>query len=107
MRPRNHVDGHQLADASRSGRACVGGGLHGRDVAAHDGRHVARADLFPADERDLRRLTMASAASIIATRPFVSTIPSASPIAVSLIALMAQGKGLRGAFSPQPSALSA
>jgi hypothetical protein len=26
-------------------------------------------------------LTIASAASIIATRPFVSTIPSASPIA--------------------------
>jgi hypothetical protein len=36
-------------------------------------------------------LTIASAASIIATRPLVSIIPNASPISVSLSWLMAHG----------------
>ena len=34
MRPRNDVHGHELADAPRGGRARVGRGLDGRDVAA-------------------------------------------------------------------------
>ena len=48
------MDGHELADAAGGSGPGVGRGLHGRHVA--------------------------SAASIIATNPFVSTIPSASPI---------------------------
>ena len=53
MRTRNDVHRHELADAARRGGAGVGRGLHGRDVAAHDGGHVAGADLLPADQRDL------------------------------------------------------
>ena len=53
MRPRNHVHRHELADPARGGGAGVGGRLHRGDVATHDGRHVARADLLPADQRHL------------------------------------------------------
>ena len=56
MRARDDVDGHQLADAARRRGAGIGRGLDRRDVAAHDGGHVAGADFFPADQRDLRRL---------------------------------------------------
>src|SRR5262249_61675890 len=41
-------------DPARRGGARVGGGLHGGDVAADDGGHVAGADLLPPDEGDLR-----------------------------------------------------
>ena len=53
---RNDVDRDELAHPARRRSAGVGGRLHGRDVAAHDGGHVAGADLLPADERDLCRL---------------------------------------------------
>ena len=56
MRPRNHVHRHELADPAGRRRARIGGRLDRRDVAAHDGGHVPGADLFPADQRDLRRL---------------------------------------------------
>ena len=56
VRARDDVHRHELADAARRGGAGVGRGLHRRDVAAHDGGHVAGADLLPADQRDLRRL---------------------------------------------------
>ena len=56
VRARDDVHRHQLADAARRGGAGVGGRLHGRDVAAHDGGDVAGADLLPADQRDLRGL---------------------------------------------------
>src|SRR5207247_9139814 len=53
VRPRDDVDGDQLADAARGGGAGVGRGLHRGDVAAHDRGHIARADLFPAHEGHL------------------------------------------------------
>ena len=53
MRARDDVHRHELADARGRGGAGVGRRLHGRDVAAHDGRDVAGADLLPADQRDL------------------------------------------------------
>ena len=53
MRTRDDVDRHELADAARRGGAGVGRGLDRGDVAAHDGGHVAGADLLPADERHL------------------------------------------------------
>ena len=37
----------------RGGRASVGRSLDGGDIASHDGRHIARADLLPTDQRDL------------------------------------------------------
>ena len=81
---RNHVHRHQLADPARRGGAGVGRGLDGRHVAPHDRGDVARADLLPADESvTLAALTIASAASIIATRPLVSTSPNASPMVSS------------------------
>ena len=56
MRPRDDVHRDELADAARGRGARVGGRLDGRDVAAHDGGHIAGADLLPADQRDLRGL---------------------------------------------------
>ena len=56
MRPRDDVHGDQFADAPRRGGAGVGGGFHGGHVAAHHRGDIARADFFPADERDLGRL---------------------------------------------------
>jgi hypothetical protein len=56
VRARDDVDGHELADAAGGGGAGVRSRLHGRHIAAHDGSHVAGADLLPADQRDLRRL---------------------------------------------------
>ena len=75
MRTWNHVNGYQLANTAGGGSTGVGGSLDGRDITAHDRGHVAGANLFPPDERDLRGLD--------ATRPFVSIIPSASPIVSS------------------------
>src|SRR5438067_13722436 len=43
VRTRDDVHRHELAHAPRGGRACVRGGLHGGDVAAHDRRHVPGA----------------------------------------------------------------
>ena len=56
VRARDDVDRDELADAARGGGAGVGRGFDGRDIAAHDGGHIAGADLFPADQRDLRGL---------------------------------------------------
>src|SRR5882724_52136 len=40
VRPRDHVDRDDLADALRRALAGLGGGLDRRDVAAHDRGHV-------------------------------------------------------------------
>ena len=53
VRPRDHVDRDQLADAAGRGGAGVGGRLHGADIAAHQHRYIPRADVFLADERDV------------------------------------------------------
>ena len=42
------------AEAAGRRRAGIGRRLHRGDVAAHDGRHVPGAYLFPADQRHLR-----------------------------------------------------
>ena len=46
-----HAD--ELADAPRGGCACIGGGLHGGDVAAHDGSDEAGVHFLPAYEDDI------------------------------------------------------
>src|SRR5689334_6204908 len=56
VRPRDHVDRDDLAHALGGALAGLGGGLHGRDVAAHDRGDVAAAGLLVAHELDLRRL---------------------------------------------------
>src|SRR6187399_1577412 len=67
VRPRDDVHRDQLADAAGGGSAGIGRGLHGGHVAAHDGGHVARADLLQPTSVTLAALTIASAASIMAT----------------------------------------
>ena len=47
---------HELADPARGGGAGVGGGLHRRDIAPHDGGDVTGADLLPTDKGDFRGL---------------------------------------------------
>ena len=56
VRAGNDVDRHQLADPPGRRRAGIGGRLHGADVAAHHDRDVAGADVFLADQDDVRRL---------------------------------------------------
>src|SRR5512140_2270846 len=56
VRPRDHVDRHDLADALRGALAGLGRRLDGRDVATHDCGHVAAAGLLVTDELDLGRL---------------------------------------------------
>ena len=55
VRTRNHLHADDLADLGRGGRAGVGGGFHGGDVAAEKRGDVAAADFFPAGERDVGR----------------------------------------------------
>src|SRR5262245_26845538 len=52
---RNDVHRHELADAARRGGTGIRRSLDRCDVAADDCRHVAGADLLPADQGDLRR----------------------------------------------------
>jgi hypothetical protein len=54
VRPRDYMDRDELAHTARGGRAGIGRGLDRGHVAAHDGRHVAGADLLPPHEADLR-----------------------------------------------------
>ena len=56
MRARDDVYRHELPHPPGRRGAGIGRRLDGRDVAANDRRHVPGADLFPADQRDLRRL---------------------------------------------------
>ena len=56
MRPGNDVDGDELADAAGGGRARIGRGLDRADVAAREHGDVAGADVFLADEGDVRGL---------------------------------------------------
>ncbi len=53
MGPGDHVHRDELADFPGRRRARVRGGLHGRDVAANDGRDLGSAYLLPADQRNL------------------------------------------------------
>src|SRR5688500_1089394 len=53
VRARNHMDGHELADALGCCRAGIGGGLHRTDVAAHHDGHVPAADLLLPDQPDV------------------------------------------------------
>src|SRR5687767_11503389 len=53
VRARNDMHRDQLADAPRRGRAGIRSGFDRRDVAAHDGRHIARANLFPTHQAHL------------------------------------------------------
>jgi hypothetical protein len=62
------------ADAPRGAPRRIGGGLHGPDVAANHHRHVARADEFLADERDVVFFTIASAASTDPMKPRFSRV---------------------------------
>ena len=56
MRPRNDVHRDELADAAGRGGAGVGGGLYRAHVAAHHHGDVAGADVFLADQDDVRGL---------------------------------------------------
>ena len=56
VRPGDHLDADDLADPAGRRGAGVDGRLHRRDVARHEGRDQAAADLVPADEVDVRRL---------------------------------------------------
>jgi len=80
VRARDDMHRDEFAHASRRGGAGIGGRANRRHVAAHHRGHVARSDFFPADQVYLGGFTMASAASIMATKPRVSIIPNASPI---------------------------
>ena len=51
VRPRDDVHRDELADAPRGRGASIGRRLHRADIAAHEHRDVARADVFLADER--------------------------------------------------------
>src|SRR5881227_3533921 len=53
VRARDDVDADEFADSPRCRRARVRRGLHGGNVAAHDCRDEARADLLVAHERDV------------------------------------------------------
>ena len=53
VRPRNHVDGDEFADAAGRGGTGVGRGLDRADVAAREHRDVAGADVLLADEHDV------------------------------------------------------
>src|SRR5205085_12618983 len=53
VRARDDVYADEFADSSRGGSARVRCGLHGGNVAAHDCRDEARADLLVSDERDV------------------------------------------------------
>ena len=65
------MDRHELTDASCSSSSGVSGSLDRPDVAAYQNGDERGADLLAA-------FTIASAASIEAIKPRVSTIPSAS-----------------------------
>ncbi len=54
MRPGNHVNGDQLADSTGSGGAGVGRRLDGADIAAHQHRDVAGANVFGPDQHHIR-----------------------------------------------------
>src|SRR5688500_776892 len=53
MRTRDHMDGHELADALGRCGAGIGGGLHRTDIAAHHHGHIAAADLLLPDQPDV------------------------------------------------------
>src|SRR5579862_4230670 len=55
VRARDDLDADHLPHLGGGGGAGVGGGFHGRDVAAEKSGDVAAADLFPAGERDVGR----------------------------------------------------
>lgn len=59
--------------------------LTGADFAGDDYGNELGADILLGDEADIRAFTIASAASIAATRPFVSTNPIASMFITSKI----------------------
>ena len=104
MRPWDDVDRYEFADATGRRRTRVGGRLHRRNVAAHNRGDVARADFLPQPTSvTFAVFTMASAASIIATSPFVSTIPSASPTPISFAGCLSGRAGaLAGPEGPAP-----
>src|SRR5262245_22436821 len=56
MRARDDVNTDQFAYAARRRRARVSGGLDRRDLAAHDRRDEASAELLVTDQADVRRL---------------------------------------------------
>src|SRR4051794_38394158 len=53
VRPGDHLDAHDLADPAGRRGPRVDGRLHGRNVAGHEGRDQAAADLVPADQLDV------------------------------------------------------
>ena len=63
----------QLTDAARGSRPGIGRRFDRRDVSTHDRRDEPGIDFLPADEDDVCRLAIASAASIMPTSPRVST----------------------------------
>jgi len=80
VRSWDNVYAYQLADASRGSSTRIGGSFHRTDVTTHENRDVSGADVFLADKLDICGFTIASAASTAPTKPFVSTIPSASKL---------------------------
>lgn len=78
VRAWNHVYGDQLANALRRSGASIGCGFARRHVATYHGRTQATANLLHADQLHACGFTIASEASISATRPRVSIIPNAS-----------------------------
>ena len=63
-----------------AGRAGVGGGLHGADIATDHHGDVAGADVFLAGEHDVRGLDHRVGRFDRADQPLVSTRPRASDI---------------------------
>ena len=74
------MDADEFADASSRSRPGVGRGLNRGNITTDDRSYKSGADLFVADQLTFAALTIASAASIVATSPLVSTIPNASCI---------------------------
>ena len=76
----NHMRGDNLAHLSCSRGAGIDRSTHSGYVAANNRRDQSGVDLSQPTRRTFAALTIASAASIIATRPMHSTMPSASAI---------------------------
>ena len=55
VRARDDVHRDQFPDTPRGCRAGIGGGLDGADIAAHENRDIAGADLLLTDQHNMGR----------------------------------------------------
>ena len=72
------MNADELADAPGSEGTRFGRGFHRSNIATHEDRDVAIEEIFFANQSDIGRFYIASAASTAPTKPRVSINPNAS-----------------------------